>query len=62
MSIDTAEKMEALRDECENQVITDGNQVWVDLRNTLEATIAYQRKKTDAAFRAAYGNKENDNA
>ena len=57
MSIDTVQKMGALKDECENQVIHDGNQVWVDLRNSLEAAIAYQREKTDAAFRAAYGGK-----
>lgn len=61
MSIDTVQKMEALKDECENQVITDGNKVWIDARNALEAAIAYQREKTDAAFRAAYG-KEEDNA
>ena len=55
MSIDTIQKMEALKDECNNQVLTDGSQVWFDLSASLEAAIAYQREKTDAVFRAVYG-------
>jgi len=55
MSIDTVQKMEAMRDECENQIITDGNQVWADVRDALDAAIAYQREKIDAVFRAVYG-------
>ena len=56
MSIVTIQKMEALKAECENQVITDGSHGWGDLRNSLEAAIAYQREKSAAAvFRSMYG-------
>ena len=55
MAIDTIEKMRALKDEVENQIITDGNQAWVELRNSLDAAIDYQQDKVDAVFRATYG-------
>jgi len=51
----TIEKMEVALDECENQVITDGDAVWVEAIKVIDAAIAYQRDKEDAAMRAAYG-------
>ena len=53
-SIGTVAMMKTVIDECENQVITDGNQVWVDARDALEKAVAYQTAKQDAALKKAY--------
>lgn len=46
--------MEQAKDECENQIITDGTVVWVEARNAIAKAIAYQKEKQAAAMRKAY--------
>jgi hypothetical protein len=50
----TIEKLEAARDECENQIITDGDMVWVKAFDKITKAIEYQKAKSEAALKTAY--------
>jgi len=55
MVIGCIERMEKMVDELQNNVISDGNIVWVEARDALEKAVAYQKAKHDAAMKKAYG-------